>query len=164
MIRQSEIINQKLRLVFSVEQNTKNVLPKEQFIYYVFVKNISGVQINNFKIKIINENNVHFDKTEQESPITLKPNETKLYTFKAFCNEPGEYIVHFIGYGDGTQIVYKTLKTFCSYDGVQESLVHKLHIYDFTPYESIYSLEVEHFTQEVTQALKRQKPPFGVGQ
>lgn len=164
MIRQSEIINQKLRLVFSVEQNTKNVLPREQFIYYVFVKNISGVQINNFKIKIINENNVHFDKTEQESPITLKPNETKLYTFKAFCNEPGEYIVHFVGYGDGTQIVYKTLKTFCSYDGVQESLVHKLHIYDFTPYESIYSLEVEDFSQEVTQAFKRQKPPFGVGQ
>ena len=156
----SEVINQKLRFIFNAEQSTQHVLPKEEFVYYVFVKNISGINIENFKIQIINENNVHFDKTTESFPITLKPNENKLYTFKAHCDLEGEYIVHFVGQGDETEILYDTLKIKCSFKNIHETLTHKLHIYDFTPYENNYTLEADNYSQQVTQIFKRQKLPY----
>ena len=57
MNHESEIISQKLRFIFNVEQSEKHVLPGEEFVYYIFIKNISAIDIHNFKIKIINNDN-----------------------------------------------------------------------------------------------------------
>lgn len=164
-IEKSEIINQKKQFIFDVEQSSNTVFPNEKYIYYVYIKNVSGVEIENLKIKIENSPNIVFEvDVKPDIGITLKDREAKLYQFEASCPVIGEHIVHFICYGEETQILYKTLKILCSRTNNSEKLTHRLHIYDFTPYEDIYSFESSNYSDQVTQILKRQKLPYKAGE
>ena len=49
----SEIINQKKQLIFEVSQSTDATLPNNEYIYDVYVKNVSGVDVENVNIDII---------------------------------------------------------------------------------------------------------------
>ena len=83
---------------------------------------------------------------------------------KVHCETVGEYIAHFIGYGEGTQILCRTLKIHCDRTHNSEEIVHRFHIYDFTPYEDNYTLEIEDFNNDTTQAFKKQKLPYKSGE
>ena len=164
-IEKSEIINQKKQFIFDVEQSSNTVFPNEKYIYYVYIKNISGSEIENLKIKIENSPNIVFKAdVKEDKEISLKDKEAKLYQLEASCPIIGEHIVHFICYGNETQILYKTLKILCSRTNNSDKLIHRLHIYDFTPYEDIYSFESSNYSDQVTQILKRQKLPYKAGQ
>lgn len=162
----SEIINQRKQFIFDVEQTSNHVFPKEKYSYYVYIKNISGVQINNFYIKIDNDDDIQFEeiKSFESTPISIKNNETKLYELKATCLTTGIHTVHFIGYGEGTQILYKTLKINCTRTYNSDKLIHRISIYDFSPYEENFSMEADNYSDEVTQTFKRQKLPFKAGE
>lgn len=163
-IEKSEIINQKKQFIFDVEQSSNTVFPNEKYIYYVYIKNICGSEINNLKIKIENSPNIVFNADiKPDAEITLKDREAKLYQLEASCPIIGEHIVHFICYGEETQIHYKTLKILCSRTNNSDKLSHRLHIYDFTPYEDTYSFESSNYSDQVTQILKRQKLPYQSG-
>ena len=160
-IKKSEIVNQKKQFIFDVEQSSNYVFPFESFTYYIYIKNISTTEINNFVIKIENDKEIYFDeKIKNSTPITLKPGEIKLYEMKASCSEKGSYRVHFICYGDETPILFKTLKIKCNTTYNSDKLIHKISIYDFTPYEETYSMEADNYSEDVTQTFKRQKLPY----
>ena len=160
-IKESEIVNQKKQFIFDVEQSSNYVFPFEPFTYYIYIKNISTTKIDNFIIKIENDKEIYFDEEiKDSSPITLEPGEIKLYKIKAYCSEKGEYRVHFIGYGDETTILFETLKIKCNLTYNSEKLIHRISIYDFTPYEETYSMEADNYSEEVTQTFKRQKLPY----
>ena len=160
-IKKSEIVNQKKQFIFDVEQSSNYVFPFESFTYYIYIKNISTTEINNFVIKIENDKEIYFDEEIKNSiPITLKPGEIKLYEMKASCSEKGSYRVHFICYGDETPILFKTLKIKCNTTYNSDKLIHKISIYDFTPYEETYSMEADNYSEDVTQTFKRQKLPY----
>ena len=48
----SEIVNQKKQFIFDVEATTTHAFPKEEILFYISITNISGVDIENFQIKI----------------------------------------------------------------------------------------------------------------
>lgn len=161
----SEIINQKKQFIFNVEQTSNHVFPREKYSYYVYIKNISGVPIENFYIKIDNDDDIQFvEKGNIPTPITLKNNEVKLYELKASCLTTGIHTVHFIGFGEGTQILYQTLKINCTRTYNSDKLIHRINIYDFSPYEENYSMEATNYSDEVTQTFKRQKLPYKAGE
>ena len=164
-INKSEVINQKKQFIFKVSQSTNYIFPNEIFTYYIYIKNISGSTIESFKIKIKNSPGIVFsedDKPSQE--ITLKPNEVKLYEMKAFCPLKGKYFVHFIGLGNGTQVAYQTLSIKCTRSYNSDKMMHRIHIYDFTPYEDKYSMEADNYSDQVTQIFKKQKLPYKAGE
>lgn len=161
---ESEIINQKKKFIFEVEQTSDYVFPNEEFKYYVYIKNISGVQINNFNIKIENSPNIIFHETDNPNTFfNLDIDEVKLYELKASSPIIGTHTVHFIGYGEETQILYKTLKINCTRTYNSDTMLHRLHIYDFTPYENNYTMEASNFNEGVTQTTKVQKLPYKAG-
>ena len=160
-IKESEIVNQKKQFIFDVEQSSNYVFPFESFTYYIYIKNISTTRIDNFVIKIENDEEIYFDEEiKNSSPISLEPGEVKLYEIKASCSEKGEYRVHFIGYGDETAILFETLKIKCNLTYNSDKLIHRISIYDFTPYEETYSMEADNYSEDVTQTFKRQKLPY----
>ena len=162
----SEIINQKKQFIFDVEQTSNHVFPKEKYSYYVYIKNISGVPIENFYIKIDNDDDIQFEELNlpDSTPILINNNETKLYELKASCLTTGVHTVHFLGYGEGTQILYKTLKIKCTRTYNSDKLIHRISIYDFSPYEENFSMEADNYSDEVTQTFKRQKLPYKAGE
>ena len=52
----------------------------------------------------------------------------------------------------------------CSYAHSSDELIHRLHIYDFTPYEDTFSMKIKNFSNQVTQLFKTQKLPFKAGE
>lgn len=162
----SEIINQKKQFIFDVEQTSNHVFPREKYSYYVYIKNISGVTIENFYIKIDNDDDIQFEELNlpDSTPISINNNETKLYELKASCLTTGVHTVHFLGYGEGTQILYKTLKIKCTRTYNSDKLIHRISIYDFSPYEENFSMEADNYSDEVTQTFKRQKLPYKAGE
>ena len=164
-IQNSEILNQKKQFIFEVTQTSDYIFPNEIYYYYVYIKNISGVDINNFNIKIDKPETVVFREEEKpEQNILLKHNESKLYKFEVYCTTIGEHIVHFIGYGEETQILYETLKINCTRSYNNSEFLHRLSIYDFSPFEDKYSMEATNYSDQVTQTFKRQKLPYKTGQ
>lgn len=167
-ILESEIINQKKSLIFKVEQTVDHAFPNEDFKYYIYLKNISGVNIDNIKIKVNNPSEILFNTHyEDEGYIeigTLKPEEVKFIYLKANCQATGKHYVHFICHGDGTGLYYKSLKLICSYTHSSDEIIHRLHIYDFQDYEDTYFNKVDNFSPTVTQLFKTQKLPFRAGE
>lgn len=162
-INDSEIINQKKQFIFDVDQTSTHVFPNEIYTYYLYIKNISGVEINHFNIKIENPDAVNFVNTdiiEGHLDLILEEGDIQLYELNAYCSLVGDHIVHFIGYGEGTEIIHKQLNIKCTRTYNSDKLLHRLFIYDFTPYEEKYSIEAEDFNQQTTQIIKRQKLPY----
>lgn len=161
---QSEIINQKKQFIFKVEQTSDFVYPNEEYKYYIYLKNISGVDINNIHIIVNNPSNVDIDSAYQDEGYinigTMKNDEVKMIYLSALCNTTGTFFNHFICYGDNTGLFYKTLKINCSYNNVSDEVIHRIHIYNFTPYEDTYMMEVDDFSDQVTQLFKTQKLPY----
>ena len=164
-ILESEIVREKKEFIFNVNQTSNYVFPNEEYKYMVFIKNISGDDIENFNIRIEAPDGVFIDKIEgkPDTPISIKDSEIKLYEIKAKIETIGEYIVHFIGYGDETKIGHKALKIKCSRSYNSDKLLHRIHIYDFTPYENNFSMEADNYSDEVVQTFKRQKLPYKAG-
>ena len=164
-INESEIINQKKQFVFKVTQNSNYVFPNETYNYHIYIKNISGSPINNFTVKVENDFGVVFETQDLEhKPINIEPNEIKFYTLKAYCNMMGEHTVHFVGYGEETQILYQALKINCTNSYNSEKLMHRIHFYDFTPYEDNYTMEATNFNNQYTQTFKIHKTPYKSGE
>ena len=164
----SEIIHQKKQLIFQVEQTTNHVFPNEDYKYYIYLKNISGVVIKNIHIKANTPAEVFVNEQDNGENVIqigdLKPDEAKFIYLRAKATTNGIHHVHFICYGDGTGLYYQTLKMHCSYTSISDELVHKLHIYDFTPYEDTYFNKIDNFNDQATQLFKTQKLPFKAGQ
>lgn len=131
---ESEIIHQKKQLIFKVEQTTNHTFPNEDYKYYIYLKNISGVPIENIHVKVNNPDTIIFNEEYGEDGYinigTLKNEEVKLIYLKANCQATGKHYVHFICYGDGTGLYYKSLIMLCSYVHSSDELIHRLHIYD----------------------------------
>ena len=166
-INKSEVINQKKQFIFKVSQSTQYTYPNDNFIYYIYIKNISGTTIDSFKIKIKNDPGICFYEPDVEKlskEITLKPNEVQLYEMKAYCPIKGTFFVHFIGLGNETQISYQTLSITSTRTYNSEKMQHRIHIYDFTPYEDKYSIEADNYSNEVIQTFKKQKLPYKAGE
>ena len=166
-IKESEIIGQKKDFIFEVEQTSNHVFPNEIYTYYIYIKNISGVDIENFKIKIKHPDSIIIlDPVDHETGISIKNDEVRLYEMKAYCTKDkiGENIVNFFGYGDGTQVLSETLKIKCTRTYNSDKLIHRINIYDFSPYEENYVMETDNYSEEVTQIFKRQKLPYKAGE
>ena len=161
----SEIINQKKQLIFEVDQTSDFVFPNEEYKYYIYIKNISGTLIKNFTIQIEKGSGIYIKPIEEEHcGIDINPDEIKLYEIKASCPLVGKHIIHFIGFGLGTQLLHRSLEIQCSRLYNSDTVLHRLHIYDFTPYEDKYSLEADNYSNQVTQTFKRQKLPYKSGE
>lgn len=158
----SEIVNQKKHFIFNASQTSNYVFPNEYFDYYVYIKNISGDEIKDFVIQIEHSPEIYFQPQEEREHkvFDIKDKEVKLYRFRAFCQMTGEFFVHFIGYGEGTQILYETLKIKCTRTVNSEEVIHKINIYDFSPYEDKYSMEATNYNEKTTQIFKNQKLPY----
>lgn len=163
----SEIIHQKKQLIFKVEQTVDKVFPNQDYKYYIYIKNISGVPIHNIHIKVNHPHTILFNEEYKEDYISidkLENDEVKFIYLKANCQATGKHYVHFICYGDGTGLFYKTLVLNCAYTHTSDEIIHRLHIYDFTPYEDTYMMNIKNFSQDVTQLFKTQKLPFKAGE
>ena len=163
---QSEIINQKKQFIFKVEQTSNFVYPNEEYKYYIYLKNISGVDIDNIHIIVNNPSDVYIDETAEEELIeigTMRDGEGKMIYLTADCVSTGIFYTHFVCYGDGTGLFYKTMKIHCSYNNISNEMIHRIHIYNFTPYEDTYQMSVDDYNDQVTQLFKTQKLPYKAG-
>ena len=162
----SEIVNRKKQFIFDVEAVKTHAFPNESILFYIYIKNISGTDIKNFMIKIQKDDDFFFKKDipEEDEEITLSDTATKLYNMEGYCKKPGKYHIHFIAMGEGTQIAHKIITINCSRIYNSDKLMHRIHFYNFNPYESKYSLEASDFSNEVTQITKRQKLPYKTGE
>lgn len=159
----SEIINQKKQFIFEVEQSIDSVFPNQLYKYQIYIKNVSGTTIEDVKIQVANPNTIIIDEPDSIPYIEIgdmKDGESKLLFLSSRCTTLGEHSVHFICYGGTSGMFYKTLKIYCTYDKYIPELEHKIHIYNFTPYEDAYRLESEHYNNKVTQLFKKQKLPY----
>lgn len=163
---QSEIINQKKQFIFKVEQTSDFVYPNENYKYYIYLKNISGVDVNNIHVIVNNASDILIDEEGQDliEIGTMKDGEVKMIYLNASCQSVGTFYTHFICYGDGTGLFYKTMKIHCSYNNISDALIHRIHIYNFTPYEDTYTMSVDDFNNQVTQLFKTQKLPYRAGE
>ena len=164
---QSEIIHQKKQLIFKVEQTTNHTFPNEDYKYYIYLKNISGVKIENIRIKVNNPAEIAINESYKEDYIEigdLEDGKVKFIYLRANCQAIGKHYVHFVCHGDGTGLYYKTLLMYCAYKHSSEELIHRLHIYDFTTYEDTYYMKIKDFSNQVTQLFKTQKLPFKAGE
>lgn len=170
---QSEIINQKKKLIFKVEQTIDHAFPNEDFKYYIYIKNISGVKVENVRVKVNNPSeiliNTKYDN-EEDGYIEIGDldadgkDSLRFIYLKANCQATGKHYVHFICHGNGTGLYYKSLMLRCSYTHSSDNLIHRLHIYDFTPYEDTYFMKIKDFNSQATQLFKTQKLPFKAGE
>ena len=165
----SEIINNKKQIILKVDQTNDYVYPNELYKYQIYCKNVSGDIIEDVHIQVINPSIISIDEdifneeTESFQGIDigdLNNGEGNLIYLPARCAEPGEYTVHFICYGKETGLFVKSLNLNCSYDSYNNETIHRIHIYNFTPYEDTYELMSRDFNEDVTQLIKRQKLPY----
>lgn len=161
-ILSSEIINQKKQIIFKVQQTSDFIYPNEQYDYIIYIKNISGVPIND--IHIITNNSPEIELNQNDHPNKnigdLEPNEAKLIFLKAHCCETGVFNIHFVCYGQGTGLFNQTLNINCNYEGITNDIVHRIYIYNFSPYEDTFTMTAEDFNDDVTQLIKTQKLPY----
>ena len=92
---QSEIINQKKELIFKVEQTTNHVFPNEDYKYYIYLKNISGVPIENIRVKVNHASEIIFNEEYDEDGYknigTLNSGDVRFIYLKANCQATGKY-------------------------------------------------------------------------
>lgn len=159
----SEIINNKQQLIFKVEQSTDYVYPDEEYQYIIYCHNVSSKIINNIHIQAFSPENILLDEDDFEEGIpigSLKRQESHLLKLKARCSTVGEFTIHFLCYGDGTGLFTQTLTINCDYDTYNNETTHRIHVYNFTPYEEKYILESEDYNETTTRLQKIQKLPW----
>lgn len=159
----SEIINNKKQMVLKVDQDSNYVYPNELFEYQIYCHNISFDTIKNIHIQIISPENILIDEDDynQGVPIgDLNQQESHLLRVKARCSSTGKYTVHFLCYGDGTGLFTRKLTINCDYNAHNEETTHRIHIYNFTPYEEKYMLQSQDYSENVTRLKKIQKLPY----
>lgn len=160
--RKSEIINKKKQLIFIVDQTSDFVYPNEIYKYQVYCKNISGDIIENVRIQVYNPSTIAIEE-EQLNGIEigdLNNGESRLLYLSSRCSTPGEFIVHFLCFGEESELKTSSLKIDCSYNSASNKTIHKIHIYNFSPYEETYELMSKDYNDDFTQLIKRQKLPY----
>ena len=160
----SEIIGSQNQLILNVHQTSDYVFPNEIYEYEVFIKNTSSHIIENIYLQIINASIVLIDQDDNNEGVqigTLNPQEGGLFKIKARCTAPGEYVTHFVCYGDHTGLFTQKLIIHCDYNTHNANTTHRIHIYNFTPYERTYMLQSEDYNDSVTRINKIQKLPYG---
>lgn len=161
---ESEIINNKKQLILKVDQEYDFVYPNQKYRYQIYCKNISGSCIKNVKIQVTNPENVLIAE-DDGVPFKgveighLRHGESQLIYLDARCSKVGKYSVHVICFGDQTGLFTKQLNITCNYNGSNGETIHRLHVYDFTPYEDTYELRARDYNDQVTQLHKVQKLP-----
>lgn len=160
--RKSEIINKKKQLVFIVDQTSDFVYPDEIYKYQVYCKNISGDTIENVRIQVYNPSTIAIEE-EQMNGIEigdLNNGESRLLYLKSRCGLPGEFVVHFLCFGEESELKTVSLTINCSYNSYNNQTIHKIHIYNFSPYEDTYELLSDDYNDDFTQLEKKQKLPY----
>lgn len=160
---ESEIINKKKQFIFQVEQSNNSVLPNKKYLYYIYIKNISGLLAEDVHIKIVHPTSIIVDEPDTSNFIPigdLKDGQSHLLKVAAKCTMTGEFTVHFICYSDISGMFYQSLKIHCGYEKYTPELKHRLTVYNFTPYEDTYSIHIRDFSSQVTQQFKNQKLPY----
>lgn len=161
--RYSEIINTKKQLVLKIEQELDYVYPNELYEYTVYCHNVSLETIEDVHIQVIYPENILLeeDKLNKGVPIgDIPQNQSHLLRIKARCSKPGVYTIHFLCYGKGTGLFTKQLVIHCDYNIHSPETTHRIHIYNFTPYEEKYILQSEDYAEDVTRLKKIQKLPY----
>ncbi len=159
----SEIVNTKNQLVLKIDQETDYVYPDEIYEYTVYCHNISNNTIKDVHIQVIYPENVLLveDKLDQGIPIgDIPQQQSHLLRIKARCSKPGAYTVHFVCYGKGTGLFTKKLVIYCDYHSNSAETTHRIHVYNFTPYEEKYLLQSQDYAEDVTRLRKIQKLPY----
>jgi len=158
----SEIVNNKKQLVLKIEQNTDYVYPNELYEYTIYCHNASLFDIEDVHIQVISPENILIpeDQYDKGIPIgTLKQHQSHLLRLKARCSDVGTFTVHFLCYGKGTGLFTKQLTINCDYQIKNNKTLHRIHIYNFTPYEEKYMLQAEDYNETTTRLQKIQKLP-----
>lgn len=159
----SEIINEKKQFIFKIDQDTNYIYPNQEYEYIVYCKNASNSPITNIHIQIINPENVLIDEDDFGQGVeigTLNQQESHLLRIKAKCSTIGTFTVHFLCYGDGTGLFTKQLTINCDYNLYNAETIHKIHVYNFTPYEEKYLLKAQDYNEDVVRLHKIQKLPY----
>lgn len=160
----SEIVNTKKQLVLKIEQEMDYVYPDELYEYTVYCHNVSFDTIKNVHVQVIYPENILLEEdTEPPKGIPMgdiPQQQSHLLRIKARCSTPGVYTVHFLCYGDGTGLFTKQLTIHCDYNTHSPETTHRIHIYNFTPYEEKYLLQAEDYAENVTRLRKVQKLPY----
>ncbi len=162
----SEIIHNKKQLILKVDQTSDFVYPNELYKYQIYCKNVSGSRIDNIRIQILNPSAISIDEDDsfinEGIPIgSLENGQSHLIFVKARCNKIGEFTVHFLCLGEESELVTKKLNILSAYNISNKETVHKIHIYNFEPYEEKYEFMSTDYNEEVTQLIKKQKLPYG---
>lgn len=161
----SEIIKNKKQIILKVDQTNDYVYPNELYKYQIYCKNVSGDIIEDVHIQVINPSVIAIDE-DDKNPFEgidlgdLSNGRSHLIYLPARCQKPGEYTVHFLCYGKESGLFFKSLTINCSYDSFNNKTIHKIHIYNFSPYEDTYELLSRDFNEDVTQLIKKQKLPY----
>lgn len=164
---ESEIINKKKQFIFQVEQSANSVLPNQKYIYYIYVKNVSGLLAKNVHIKMIHPTSITVDEPDTSEFIEigdLKDGRSHLLKLTSRCVLTGKFTAHFICYSDISGMFYQSLEIHCGYVKYIPELNHRLTIYNFTPYEDTYQIGIKDYSKDVTQQFKKQKLPYKAGE
>lgn len=166
----SEIINQKKQLIFEVSQSTDATLPNNEYIYDVYVKNVSGVDVENVHIDIIAPSDIIFEEVNSSEVFEriqrigdMKNGDVKYLQIAARVTTIGSFTVHFCCYGKNTGMfnVSKTIES--GFDKTQKETIHRIGLYKFDEYEQHYTQKTHYYNKNVTQLTKYQKKPFDKG-
>lgn len=163
--QKSEIINNKKQILLKVDQTSDFVYPNELYKYQIYFKNVSGDTINNVRLQVFNPSVISIDEDNKIPPEgieigNLENGQSHLLYLKARVNTTGEFTTHFLCFGEGSELVTKKISILCGYDTYENQTIHKIHIYNFTPYEEKYELLSKDYNDSVTQLIKKQKLPL----
>lgn len=165
----SEIVNNKKQIILKVDQTSDFVYPNELYKYQIYCKNVSGDTIENVRLQVFNPSTININEDDSVPPQgidigTLKNGQSHLLYLTARSSTTGDFTVHFLCFGEGSELVTKKLTVRCDYDAYNDQTIHKIHIYNFTPYEEKYELLSKDYNDSVTQLIKKQKLPYGAKQ
>ena len=160
----SEIINKKKQLILKVDQTSDFVYPNELYKYQIYCKNVSGDTIEDVHIQILNPTTISINEDDSIPPEginigDLNNGQSHLLYVKARCSTTGKFTVHFMCFGEESELVTKPLTILSDYDSYNDQTIHKIHIYNFTPYEEKFELHSQDYNNDVTQLIKKQKLP-----
>src|SRR5574344_2444 len=119
--KKSEIINIKKQLLLKIDQTSDFVYPNELYKYQIYCKNISGNIIENVRLQVLNPSVISINE-DDEVPTQgieigdLKDGQSHLLYLTARANAIGEFTVHFLCFGEGSELVTKKLTISCNYD------------------------------------------------
>ena len=162
----SEILNSKQQLVLKIEQSSDYVYPDEEFQYQIYCKNTSPHLIKDVHIQIISPENILINEDEYNEGVQLgdlPSQQSHLLKLKARCSTTGIFTIHFICYGEQTGLFTQKLTIHCDYDAYNAETIHRIHVYNFTPYEDTFMLEAQDYNEDVVRLRKIQKLPYGAG-